>query len=89
MKCPYCNNNATKVTNKRPSKELIRRRRECLKCKNRFTTYEKIELINLIVVKKDGKKEYFNKTKIKTGIKKATQKRNIQEESINQIISQP
>tara|TARA_Y100000310_G_C20445460_1_gene698173 strand:- start:196 stop:636 length:441 start_codon:yes stop_codon:yes gene_type:complete len=88
MKCPYCSHNSTKVTDKRPSKGLIRRRRECLKCKNRFTTYEKIELINLIVVKKGGGKEYFNKEKIRKGIHKATEKRNISSNIINQIISE-
>ena len=88
MRCPYCNCDETKVTNKRDSEELSRRRRECLKCKKRFTTYERVEF-DLSVIKKDGKREQFNRGKIYEGICKSLEKRpftGIQiEENINDI----
>ena len=74
MRCPYCNCDETKVTNKRDSEELSRRRRECLKCKKRFTTYERVEF-DLSVIKKDGKREQFNRGKIYEGICKSLEKR--------------
>ena len=67
--------------------EVTRRRRECLKCKKRFTTYERIETIDLFVVKKDGRREQFNLEKLKNGILKACEKRPISMEKIEQAIS--
>ena len=76
MKCPYCNNDDTKVVDSRPVEDGLatRRRRECEKCHKRFTTFEKIENSLLVVVKKDGKRESFDKNKIVNGIMKACQK---------------
>ena len=88
MECPYCSSQNSKVTDKRKSPEGIRRRRECLKCKKRFTTYEKISKEELYVVKKDGKKELFDLKKIQQGIEKACEKRSISEEKINKIVSE-
>jgi transcriptional repressor NrdR len=86
MKCPYCNCNETKVTNKRDSEELSRRRRECLKCKKRFTTYERVEF-DLNVIKKDGKREQFNRGKIYEGICKSLEKRPFTGIQIEEIIN--
>lgn len=86
MQCPYCHHE-TKVVDTRESNEnTIRRRRECLKCKKRFTTYERIEQIELVVVKKDGRRELFDRNKLKTGIMKACEKRPITIDAIDKII---
>lgn len=79
MKCPYCTEIDNKVIDSRLSKDgrTIRRRRECIKCGRRFTTYEKLEDVLPMVVKKDGRREPFNREKIIEGIKKACQKRPI------------
>jgi transcriptional repressor NrdR len=78
MECPYCHHFETKVTDSRDTGALsIRRRRECLKCQKRFTTYEYIEMTPLYVIKKDGRREKFDRNKIKTGIMKALEKRPI------------
>jgi len=79
MKCPYCTNVNNKVIDSRLSKDgrTIRRRRECLECERRFTTYEKLEEVLPMVIKKDGRREPFNREKIIEGIKKACQKRPI------------
>lgn len=86
MKCPFCNNQETKVTNSREIEEQTRRRRECLACNKRFTTYEKVENLNLVVVKKDGTKEPFEKEKIKKGIERASEKRPVTEDQICDLI---
>ena len=76
MNCPYCNTPETKVTDSRDTgKYSIRRRRECLTCSKRFTTYEAIEMEPLYVIKKDGRKQKYDRTKIKTGMQKALEKR--------------
>lgn len=77
MKCPFCGYQDTKVLDSRPTEDdtSIRRRRECLKCFKRFTTYEKVEDIPVYVVKKDGKREPFDKRKIFTGILRSCEKR--------------
>jgi len=85
MKCKFCGNN-TKVTNKRESKEGTRRRRECLKCKKRFTTYEKPEDKDIIVVKKDGRREHFLDEKLRLGLIRACQKRPVPMEKIDKIV---
>jgi transcriptional repressor NrdR len=87
MKCPYCSSDETKVVDKRASvSNSIRRRRECLRCKKRFTTYEKIENIDLFIIKKDGRREKFDKDKIKKGLLKACEKRSISLEKIDDIV---
>ncbi|QQG38976.1 MAG: transcriptional repressor NrdR [Candidatus Woesearchaeota archaeon] len=89
MKCPFCSNSETQVVDKRDTEDekTTRRRRECLKCKNRFTTYERLELTNLIVIKKDGHKESFDRNKIKVGILKACQKRLVTDEQIEKVLN--
>jgi len=86
MKCPYCGNEDTKVTDKRDSDAVTRRRRECLKCKRRFTTYERPD-IEIVIIKKDGRREKYNRDKIFSGIIKACEKRNISRDEIDKIIS--
>jgi len=86
MHCPFCGSEKTEVTDKRDSENEIRRRRECLKCRKRFTTYEKIEVKNLRVIKKDGRRELFDAEKLKRGIIKACEKRPIGLEKIEQIV---
>jgi transcriptional repressor NrdR len=88
MKCPYCSNESFKVTNKRSSPEGIRRRRECLICKKRFTTYEKIEKSEIYVIKKDGRREIFKREKIETGLNKAFEKRPVSKEIIERIVNE-
>ena len=79
MRCPFCGNNDSKVIDSRPINELtsIRRRRECPVCNKRFTTFEMVESVQIIVTKKDGSKELFDKNKLLTGLLKACQKRSI------------
>ena len=88
MKCPYCGSKETEVVETRDSEDLetIRRRRECLKCAKRFTTYERIENINLIVIKKDGKREQFDRNKLKAGIIRSCEKTKISLETIEKIV---
>jgi len=87
MDCPYCLNPGSKVTNKRKSPDGIRRRRECLKCKKRFTTYEKVECLDLWVIKKDHKREKFERAKLERGIMKAFEKRPVSKEQIDKMIN--
>ena len=77
MKCPFCNFSESKVVDSRPAEEgaTIRRRRECLSCQKRFTTYEIMERLPLIVVKKDGNRQTFDKQKLLTGLLRACEKR--------------
>jgi len=87
MQCPYCNHQNTKVTDSRDTGIYsIRRRRECLECQRRFTTYEHVELSPVYVIKKDGKREQYNKDKIKDGIMKAVEKRPVSNDQIESII---
>ena len=90
MKCPFCGNTETDVVETRDSEELdtIRRRRECRKCQKRFTTYERIENSNLIVIKKDGKREQFDRDKLKLGILKACEKTKVALDDIEKIITE-
>lgn len=87
MKCPYCNNEDTKVVDSRPVEEGLatRRRRECEKCHKRFTTFEKIENSLLVVVKKDGSREPFDKNKIINGLMRACQKTKVTYEDVQKI----
>jgi transcriptional repressor NrdR len=88
MKCPYCGNREDKVVDSRPSKsgDAIRRRRECLKCEKRFTTYEQVEDMRPVVVKKDGRRENFDRGKILSGLRKACEKRPIAMEQLEQMV---
>lgn len=90
MRCPYCHHDGTSVVDSREAEEqtTIRRRRECDKCKKRFTTYERVEGIDLKVIKKDGSKEDFAREKLKRGLVKATWKRPISMAEIENMIDQ-
>lgn len=87
MKCPFCDELEDKVVDSRMAKEgeVIRRRRECLGCKRRYTTYERVEEILPVVVKKDGRRESFDRTKILSGLKKACEKRPISTATIEDV----
>ena len=87
MKCPYCGNLGDKVVDSREGKEgeVIRRRRECLGCKRRYTTYERVDEILPMVVKKDGRRESFDRVKILAGLKKACEKRPISTATIEAV----
>ncbi len=88
MKCPYCNSRDTKVTDSRDTDEgaSIRRRRQCLICNRRFTTYETIERMPLRVIKKNGTRELFDKNKVRNGIVRACEKRNVTSTQIEDIV---
>ncbi len=88
MKCIYCDYNESKVIDSRPTDEgtVIRRRRECLACGKRFTTYEKIEQVPLLVIKKDGRRESFDPDKIRAGVLKAIEKRPISIEQVDKMV---
>lgn len=90
MKCPYCGNTESSVLESRLSEDeqSIRRRRECSRCNKRFTTYERVEGIDLIVLKKDGTREPFDREKIRKGLMKATWKRPITVEQIERLIEE-
>lgn len=85
MKCPYCGSTASKVVDKRDNNEegTTRRRRQCLRCGRRYTTYEKIEKVDISIIKKDGSLEKFDCEKLKKGILKAIDKKRISEEDID------
>lgn len=87
MKCPFCDELEDKVVDSRMAKEgeVIRRRRECLGCKRRYTTYERVEEILPVVVKKDGRRESFDRNKILSGLKKACEKRPISTSTIEVV----
>ncbi|MBI4686773.1 MAG: transcriptional repressor NrdR [Nitrospirae bacterium] len=89
MKCPFCGHIEDKVIDSRLSKEgdIVRRRRECLKCEGRFTSYERIEEILPLVVKKDGRREPFDRQKILRGLEKACEKRPISMEARDSLVS--
>ena len=86
MKCPYCGHNDTKVTDSRESDDGIRRRRECLECGRRFTTYERVQAAPLMVVKKDGRREEFDREKVLAGIRRSCAKLPVSAADINAIV---
>ncbi|MBC3886949.1 transcriptional repressor NrdR [Acetobacterium paludosum] len=88
MKCPYCAFDESRVVDSRPCEEgtMIRRRRECTKCNKRFTTYERVENIPLIVVKKGGQRTPFDKNKIFNGMIKACEKRPVPIDAIKEVV---
>lgn len=89
MRCPFCEENQDKVVDSRPAEDgaAIRRRRECLACGARFTTYEKVERPPLIIVKKDGTRELFDRDKLMNGIIKACMKRPVSTEDIERLVN--
>ena len=89
MKCPFCAHDEDKVIDSRSTEEgtAIRRRRECLRCGARFTSYERVETHPLIVIKKDGRREPFDRQKVRSGIAKACQKRPISTQEIERMVS--
>ena len=90
MKCPFCGHENTRVIDSRPAEEnnSIRRRRVCDECDKRFTTYEKIETIPLIVVKKDNNREAYDRTKIEAGVLRACHKRPISSDQIKTLVDE-
>ena len=90
MKCPYCGSNETEVVETRDSEDLetIRRRRACLKCEKRFTTYERVENVNLVVIKKDRRREQFNRDKLKSGIIRSCEKTTVSVDDIEKIVTE-
>ena len=90
MRCPYCNNNEAKVVDSRSSKDgdAIRRRRECITCGKRYTTYERIEEVAQMVIKKDGRRENFDRWKLKAGLLKAIEKRPVSLEQVETLIDE-
>ncbi len=90
MKCPYCSNLESKVVDSRPSDEgsSIRRRRECLECHKRFTTYETVESLPLVVIKRDGSRQTFDKSKLLNGMIRACEKRPVSFDTLNNIATE-
>lgn len=90
MKCPYCGFEESKVIDSRPTDEgqRIRRRRECLQCQKRFTTYEIIESLPIIVIKKDKSRETFNRDKLMTGLLRACEKRPVSFDTLDNMIDE-
>mgnify|MGYP000938788357 FL=1 len=88
MKCPFCGNLDSRVLDSRPTDEgsAIRRRRECVSCAKRFTTYEKIETLPLFVIKKDGRRESFDRNKIMAGLLRACEKRPIAIKELDKLV---
>ena len=88
MKCPFCNHENTRVIDSRPAEDnnSIRRRRVCDECGKRFTTYEKVETIPLIIIKKDNNRETYDRTKIEAGILRACHKRPVSAAQITQLV---
>ncbi len=88
MRCPFCHSTQNKVIDSRPSREAnaIRRRRECLHCQRRFTTYEQVEETMPLIIKKDGRREPYQRTKVSEGIKKACEKRPVSIDVIEQFL---
>ncbi len=90
MKCPFCANPESKVVDSRPADESssIRRRRECLECHKRFTTYETIESVPLVVIKKDGSRQAFDRSKLLGSMLKSCEKRSVSLETLERIVSE-
>lgn len=86
MKCPFCGYRDSKVVDSRDVNEAIRRRRQCLACGSRFTTYERLHTAALLVIKKDGRREEFSRDKLIAGIRKACAKRPVSQETIEQMV---
>ncbi len=90
MKCPYCAHEENQVLDSRDSEDLsaVRRRRECLKCSKRFTTYERVDTVDIFIIKKDGRREQFERSKLLSGIKTACEKRPISMDTIEETVDE-
>ncbi len=90
MRCPFCNYGDSKVIDSRPTDEgiKIRRRRECISCSNRFTTYEAIEDVPIVVIKKDKSRETFNRNKLMNGLLRACEKRPVSVDTLEKIVDE-
>jgi transcriptional repressor NrdR len=88
MNCPFCGYIDSKVIDSRDVNDGIRRRRQCLRCDLRFTTYERLQHVNLLVLKKDGRREEFDREKLLTGIRKACDKRPLAEGAVDKIVDE-
>ncbi len=90
MKCPFCGNTEDKVVDSRegPEGDSVRRRRECLKCLRRFTTYEHVEKAPLMVIKKDGRRQPFDRNKILAGLVRACEKRPVSMEKLEELVDE-
>lgn len=88
MHCPYCGYGDSKVIDSRTVNESVRRRRRCLKCDRRFTTYERLEPYGLLVVKKDGRRESFSRNKLLAGLRKAFEKRPLSAELVDKLVEE-
>ena len=90
MKCPYCAHEENQVLDSRDSEDLsaVRRRRECLKCSKRFTTYERVDTVDIFIIKKDGRREQFDRSKLLAGIKTACEKRPISIDTIEETVDE-
>ena len=90
MICPFCAHETTKVVDKREGSDgkVTRRRRQCQKCTRRFTTFERVETLDLLVVKKDGRREIFDRSKLRSGIIKSCEKRPVSAENIEKIVDE-
>ncbi len=88
MKCPYCGHGESKVTDSRTADDGIRRRRECMACGVRFTTYERVQSAEIFVVKRDGRREPFNREKLLIGIRKALEKRPLAATAVDDLANQ-
>ncbi len=88
MRCPYCGHDDSKVIDSRPTEEgvAIRRRRECIKCAQRFTTYEKVESLPIVVIKKDKTRELFNREKLLAGLTRACEKRPVETSALDKLV---
>jgi transcriptional repressor NrdR len=87
MICPTCRKSETRVVDSRDDESVVRRRRECLVCKHRFTTYERIEAPRVFVVKKDGRREQYNRDKILTGLRRACEKRPVSDAQMEDLVA--
>jgi len=86
MRCPYCEKGNSRVIDTRRVRNSVRRRRECLRCGRRFTTYERLAPVSLLIVKQDGRREQFNREKVYRGVYKACAKRPISDETIDALV---
>ncbi len=85
--CPSCRKSETRVVDSRDDESVVRRRRECLDCKHRFTTYERMEAPRLFVVKKDGRREQYNRDKVLTGLRRSCEKRPVSEAKMEEVVA--
>lgn len=88
MRCIYCDHESTSVLDTRDSSDSVRRRRECKECGRRFTTYEKVETLDINVRKRDGEEQEFNEEKVREGVEKATKKTSITPEQVEEVVAE-